>query len=594
MKELSPKKYMTWTIVAIILILGFVFIKGCISLNGKSLQRENDTEFDQGSNIKNQELSDIQIVSLYKLCKVWGYTKYYLPSVIYGELNWDAELFRVMPDILKAITPDEANMVLANWLAAFPVKAKQEGAKGESREDWKKIQEDTGKQILDTTWIKNSTFLGKELSDYLCSMSELYISDRENSYASFNEIGVVSFENEKMYEVSDGDMGMYLLGLFRFWNMYEYYSPNIEITTEDWDTVLLDSIPKVAEATDYRSYVLAIAQAVSKTGDAHIMIADRERLLYYYYGQYFLPCDIKMIDGQAVVTQVKKGEEQLMPGDILLQIDGMAVSDRIEEQSMYHALPEPDKILNQMKHLLLETKKDQAKVQVLREGETKTLQVKTLRNQCKYQNPIKNGIFESANIGYIDVSALKTGDLEKLMKDYQNTEGVIVDLRYYPSTVITYLLGEYIVPTQKVFSRVGMPNQAMPGAFWDQEMVVGKGVMKEQMDDIRIFKPYQGKVVILMDEGSQSQSEFAIMALRQAPNAVVVGSPSIGADGNVAMVSLPGKIMFGMSSLGIYTPEGGQTQRCGLRPDVECYPTLEGVRGGKDELIEKAIEVIVK
>ena len=52
--------------------------------------------------------------------------------------------------------------------------------------------------------------------------------------------------------------------------------------------------------------------------------------------------------------------------------------------------------------------------------------------------------------------------------------------------------------------------------------------------------------------------------------------------------------MFGMSSLGIYTPEGGQTQRCGLRPDVECYPTLEGVRGGKDELIEKAIEVIVK
>ena len=116
--------------------------------------------------------------------------------------------------------------------------------------------------------------------------------------------------------------------------------------------------------------------------------------------------------------------------------------------------------------------------------------------------------------------------------------------------------------------------------------------MKEQMDGIRTFEPYQGKVVILMDEGSQSQSEFAIMALRQAPNATVVGSPSIGADGNVVKVSLPGRVIFGMSSLGVYTPEGGQTQRCGLKPDIECYPTLDGIKAGKDELIEKAIEVI--
>lgn len=588
MKKNPKKRYIIWIILAIILILCFVFVKDFISLNMRPLQRENDTEFNQGSNIQNQKLSDIQTESLYKLCKVWGYTKYYHPAVISGELNWDAELFRVMPDILKAETSDKANEVLINWLEIFPVKSEQ----AERKEDWKKIQKETGEQILDTMWIKDSTFLGKDLSDYLCSMSELYISDRENSYASFDEIGVVSFENEKMYEVSDGDMGMYLLGLFRFWNMYEYYSPNIEITVDDWDKVLLDSIPLVANATDYRSYVIAIAQVVSKTGDAHITIADEDRLLYYYYGQYFLPCDIKMIDGQAVVTQVRKNEEQLMPGDILLKVDGMEIQDRIEEQSKYHALSEPNKILNQMKHLLLETEKNQAEVQILRETKTKTLQVKTLEYQYAYRNPFENGILESTKIGYIDPSALKNGDLEKLMKEYKNTEGIIVDLRHYPSTVITYLLSEYIIPRQTVFSYIGMPNQAMPGAFYNQEMLAGKGVMKEQMDGIRTFEPYQGKVVILMDEGSQSQSEFAIMALRQAPNATVVGSPSIGADGNVVKVSLPGRVIFGMSSLGVYTPEGGQTQRCGLKPDIECYPTLDGIKAGKDELIEKAIEVI--
>lgn len=588
MKEISKRKYVSGIIAVIIILLCSAFAVKYMLLNKRTLPREKDTEFDQGTNIKNQELSETQIDSLYKLCKVWGYAKYHLPSVIFGELNWDAELFRVMPNLLHAANPEEANEVLMGWLGAFPVRAEQ----GELQEDWKKIQETAGGQVLDTSWIKDSAYLGKELSDYLCSMSELYISDRENSYAFFHEEGVVSFENEKMYEVFDGDMGMYLLGLFRFWNMYEYYSPNVEITTEDWDTVLRSAIPNAAEAADYRSYVLAIAQAVSKTGDAHITIVDREKFLYYYYGRYFLPCDIKMIDGQAVVTQVQENEKQLMPGDVLLKIDDMSIQERITEQSKYHALPEPDKILNQMKHLLLETEENQTEVLVLRGDEEKTLQVKTLPYLYEYKNPIKNGILGAGRIGYIDVSALKTGDLEKLMKDYQDTDGMIVDLRHYPSTVITYLLGEYIVPEQKVFSYVGMPNQALPGAFWNQEMTVGRGVIKEQMNDIRVFKPYRGKVVILMDEESQSQSEFAIMALRQAPNATVVGSPSVGADGNVVKVSLPGKVIFGMSSLGIYTPEGGQTQRCGLKPDIECYPTLEGIRDGRDKLIEKAIEVI--
>ena len=178
-------------------------------------------------------------------------------------------------------------------------------------------------------------------------MSELYISDRRNSYASFEEIGTVSFENEKIYPVSDGDMGMYMLGLFRFWNIYEYYSPNVEITTEDWDIVLKQAIPKIANVENYKSYVKTIAEVVAKTGDAHTVVIDQEKVLYYYYGEYFLPCDIKIVENQVVVTQVKESEKQLLAGDILLRIDGMSLEDRIEEQKKNHELPEENKILNQ-------------------------------------------------------------------------------------------------------------------------------------------------------------------------------------------------------------------------------------------------------
>lgn len=575
----------------VVFIIGFLMIEEYTSPTNKSLPRDSDTEFNQGSKIVKQDLSPDQVEALYKLCKVWGYAKYHHPDVISGKVNWDAELFRVMPKVLKVNNSDDVNAVLLEWLEAFPVNV-EVGKSTETCKYWINLQEEYGKKELDTSWIQDADILGDGLSKYLYSMSNLYISDRKHSYASFDEMETVSFENEKMYDISDGDMGMYLLGLFRFWNIYEYYSPNVEITTEDWDAVLKNAIPKIANAEDYRSYAKAIAEVVAKTGDAHSLIVDKKQLLYYYYGKYFLPCDIKIIDDNVVVTQVKQNEKQLLPGDILLKIDGMSLQDRIEEQKNYHALPEENKMLNQLKHLLLQAKGDKAEVQVLRGGERKTFQTDTLKYQYTYKNPLSNGIMESLNIGYIDPSSLKNGDLEKLMKEFEKTDGLIVDLRHYPSTIITYLLNEYINPNQKVFAYMGFPNQAIPGAFYNKEMVSGRGVLKEQEKDIRIFAPYTGKVILLMDEGTQSQSEFAIMSLRQAPNTTVVGNPSIGADGNITIVRLPGNISFPISGLGVYTPEGKQTQRCGLQPDVECYQTIEGILSGKDELLDKAIKLI--
>ena len=36
----------------------------------------------------------------------------------------------------------------------------------------------------------------------------------------------------------------------------------------------------------------------------------------------------------------------------------------------------------------------------------------------------------------------------------------------------------------------------------------------------------------------------------------------------------------------------GQTQRVGLAPDIEVHPTIEGIKEGRDELMEAAIAYI--
>jgi len=42
--------------------------------------------------------------------------------------------------------------------------------------------------------------------------------------------------------------------------------------------------------------------------------------------------------------------------------------------------------------------------------------------------------------------------------------------------------------------------------------------------------------VILVDERTQSQAEYTTMALRTAPGAIVMGSQTAGADGNVSLI----------------------------------------------------------
>src|SRR5262249_15440755 len=123
---------------------------------------------------------------------------------------------------------------------------------------------------------------------------------------------------------------------------------------------------------------------------------------------------------------------------------------------------------------------------------------------------------------------------------------------------------------------------ANPGAFhWSPPL----GLTPQQPH-------YAGKVVIVVDEISQSQAEYTAMAFRTAPGAIVIGSTTAGADGNVSTVPLPGNLSSYISGIGVFYPDKRPTQRVGIVPDVVVQPTIEAIRAGRDELLEEAIRQI--
>jgi C-terminal processing protease CtpA/Prc len=123
----------------------------------------------------------------------------------------------------------------------------------------------------------------------------------------------------------------------------------------------------------------------------------------------------------------------------------------------------------------------------------------------------------------------------------KNAKGIIVDIRNYPSAFMPFAMGAYLATSSTPFVAFTYADLKDPGTF-----SFGDGP-RIQPGPVH----FGGKVVILVDETSLSQAEYTAMALRAMPNAVVVGSTTSGADGDVSPFSLPGKLTTLISALGV-------------------------------------------
>ncbi|MGH7461095.1 MAG: S41 family peptidase, partial [Longimicrobiales bacterium] len=156
---------------------------------------------------------------------------------------------------------------------------------------------------------------------------------------------------------------------------------------------------------------------------------------------------------------------------------------------------------------------------------------------------------------------------------------LVIDIRNYPREFMVFDLGQHLVAKETQFARFTAGDLTNPGAFRFTPPI-----------SLRPKAPhFGGTVVILVDETSLSQSEYTAMAFRAAPKALVVGSTTAGADGNVSPVFLPGGLRTGISGIGVFYPDRKPTQRIGIVPDLVVRPTIAGTRAGRDEVLEAAV-----
>ena len=549
----------------------------------KSYAAKADRKFDKGSQVNFPELTEDQIDNLALLGRVWGFLKYYHPKVGTGALNWDYELFRFLPKYLAATKNSKRDQLLLGWINKLGSIKKCKSCKETPKDAFLKP---------DLNWIETSN-LSQALQEKLHFVYNNRHQGKHYYIGMVSRVGNPQFKNEALYSNMDyPDSGFRLLSLFRYWNMIHYFFPYKHLMDKDWNTVLKEYIPTFLDASDQLAYEFAAIQLIGDIQDTHASL--RTKTLNDWKGKYFPPVRVSFVEDQLVVMDFYnpelKAETQLELGDIITQINGKKVEDIIKEKSKYYpASNEPTRLRNLSIDLLRSNDKQ---IKITYHSKDNTEQEVALKlypkGDLNYYHLYKKGEGEpsfkhlSDDIGYITLKNIKDQDVLTLKKEFKNTKGIIIDIRNYPSTFVPFTLGSFFLKKSTPFVKFTKGNVNNPGEFtFTSKLHIPSGTPM-----------YKGKVIVLVNEITQSSAEYTSMAFRASEKTTIIGSTTAGADGNVSRINLPGGLQTMISGIGIYYPDGGETQRIGIVPDIEIKPTIQGIRTGKDEVLEKAIELI--
>ncbi|TDS16725.1 C-terminal processing protease CtpA/Prc [Maribacter caenipelagi] len=516
---------------------------------------------------------------LYTVSKVWGFLKYYHPQVAKGDLNWDNEFIRILPSVKHAKSKNELSDVLLTWINSQGKIKNCNSCKPKNNVTY-------FNDNFDLSWTQDSTLFNNDLSEKLKAI-ETNRFQGKSQYFSINKKGG-NINLEKDISTLDFDWqneSHRLLTLVKYWNTIEYFFPYKYQTDLNWNEVLIQMIPTFLNSKNELDYHLAILELIVNLNDSHAWF--KTDLLDDYFGKKFIPAKYQIINNSAIITGCYNDSlaklNNLKIGDEIISIDGITIEQYLEENNKYlkgsnkpaKAAYAFDKIFN--------GSTDSIEIEIIKQNKLFTKKIgRYAFEDFNYKRPKREKwkILEN-KIGYVNLGNIEVDEVEFLLDALRATKSIIFDLRNYPKFSM-YKIIPFLNGTPKELNKIIVPDYTYPGKFfWKDTEPLGK----------KNKKPYQGKIFILVDSNTISYAEWYAMALQSNENSTTIGNQTLGADGNVSPFTILGGFKTGFSGIGVFYPDKTETQRLGVKIDLEVIPTVEGIKNGRDEILEKAIEL---
>jgi carboxyl-terminal processing protease len=418
-----------------------------------------------------------------------------------------------------------------------------------------------------------------------------------------------------------GTIEQKISGLFTIWAQTKFAFPHRErLDILDWDSKVREFIPRIVEAKDIESYYSLLMELTSLLQDSHTEVVPP-------WGRFTPGFDIPAIelivinDKFYIIRTGDTGEirnQGIVPGMEILEVgDGIPISQYFQENVLRYYTRGSKRANNRvLVYYLLYGPKDSKIKLMVRDSEKKTKLVELTRNATSGSGPIFMYTFVKYSFANMIESRFLTDGIlyvnlpnfqnenkkvkEDFLKLIDNTDpdsikGMIIDLRYnlggshsilHP--IVSRLIDSIVkTPTNNFFKYTAayLPWGKEKAYSWHKQ-------------DWEVFpsdgKRYKGAIVLLIGPYTHSSAEDMVIELSQTGRCVTVGEPTAGGAGGGLSFSLPGGGSFAVSSFKATYPDGTDYMDSGIQPDYEIQTELEDILGGKDRVLEKAVEVLKK
>jgi len=380
----------------------------------------------------------------------------------------------------------------------------------------------------------------------------------------------------------------------------------------DWDAAVRAAIPRVMEAPDQEAYYRRLNELTALLHDGHTLVVSPSLRDGDFDNP---PLEFQVVEDRILLVRVGDTEEirgqNIRPGMELIAVgEGVPARRWLEEHALrfYPGSTRQNGEAFGM-YLFLRGRKGTTVTLQLEDasGARRTVTVtrdsrnrdgSTFRQRIRDVSPLVEARMLGDRIAYLRIATFEDenvvtevhAELDRL--NLGRLQGLIIDLRTNMGgdDQFAYPIVSRLVDHEVKGLTWRTPSYHPAYASWGmtEEPLQGDVVRIEPAAGTR----YGGPLVVLTSGATMSTSEDFIVPLDFSGRAVLVGEPTAGTTGNPVNVALPGGAILRVCSLWCTYPDGREFVGRGIEPDVLVHPTIAGLRTGRDEVLEKAVEVL--
>ena len=458
-----------------------------------------------------------------------------------------------------------------------------------------RIGAETKRDSLLTTheevWVQKSSDLTQESKLLLGRLAHAYtqIGKTRASFATYNKCNGPIRRKDSYSDLDWRNPLNRLIGLFDFYSFVYYFYPNRQLLERPCDLSLQQAIPMFLYAESIVDYHKAIRYITARLNDSHASHSTAMDTLLF--GERRAGFRMRSLSGRWFVyskrsanypTNVKVGDEVLSVNAIPIK----QLSDSLASFVSASNASTQDKFLN---NAILSTPKESFVLKIRRNKDT--LEVKERSEHMDYFNSLKleeEGKMKpqwlNDSVAYWHLASARQDNVKSFYRQVCNAQYIILDLRCYPYPSSFWELSKCFIPRIKNFSYIVYPDSQRPGEF---KYVAGPQHLGSE-------HYYKGNVILLVDNQTESFSEYLCMMLQKNPQVITVGTPSSGANGNVHLYEFPGGVTTFLTGLGILDSNHFPMNGAGVKIDVPILFDANTIPANVDPYLSKAIELTLR